>query len=113
MHRHIVPHPVFLESSNVDELTDSDFVFVCLGDGPERKLVVDTLVSTGVPFVDVGLGVYEVGGRLAGSVRVTTGTPDAHAHLDQRLPFDGADPAGDYATNIQIADLNALNAAWL
>lgn len=111
MHRHIIPHPVFIDSANVDELTSIDFVFVCMGDGPERKLVVDTLVSAAVPFVDVGLGVYEVNGRLAGSLRVTTGTPDAHDHLDRRLPFGDADPDGDYATNIQIADLNALNAA--
>lgn len=111
MHRHITPHPEYLDSTNVDQLADSDFVFVCMGDGPERKLVVEALVRADVPFIDVGIGVYEVDGRLAGSVRVTTSTPNATDHLDQRLPYSEADPAGDYTTNIQIADLNALNAA--
>ena len=111
MHRHVTPHPEYLGAGNIDELTDTDFVFVCMGDGSERKFVVDALVHANVPFIDVGIGVYEVDGRLAGSVRVTTSTPDVSDHLDQRLPYSDADPAGDYATNIQIADLNALNAA--
>ena len=111
MHRGITAHPEYLDTANVAQLADSDFVFICMGDGPERKLIVDTLVHAEVPFIDVGIGVYEVDGRLAGSVRVTTSTPDATDHLDQRLPHSDADPAGDYATNVQIADLNALNAA--
>ena len=111
MHRQVTAHPENLDSDNADQLADCDFVFVCMGDGRERKVVVDTLVEAEVPFIDVGIGVYEVAGRLAGSIRVTTSTPDATDHLDQRLPYSNDDDGGDYATNIQIADLNALNAA--
>ena len=41
---------------------------------------------------------------------MTTGTPSFHAHVPRRIHFtDGED--NEYSTNIQIADMNALNAA--
>jgi hypothetical protein len=58
------------------------------------------------------MGVYETDGQLSGLVRVTTSTPARrkHVHDHQRIPAaDGVGP-NDYQRNIQIADLNALNA---
>ena len=45
-------------------------------------------------------------------IRVSTGTPEHHQHtLDgQHIPFAENDGGGEYDRNIQIADLNALNA---
>jgi len=59
----------------------------------------------------VGMGVYAKNDALYGVLRVATGTPTSYVALRQhaRVPFsDGADD--EYTSNIQIADLNALNA---
>lgn len=111
VHRGIRPHDYFIDASNVHELRDMEFVFVAADDGKPRKLIVCKLQEYGVPFIDVGMGVYEIDGALAGQVRITSATRSKHDHLLARIPF--ANDAGDneYARNIQIADLNALNAA--
>ena len=62
-----------------------------------------------IPFFDVGLGVNTVDDCLVGTLRVTTGTKSKHDHLDNRISY-GDDVNNEYATNIQIADLNSLNA---
>jgi hypothetical protein len=112
MRRGIVPHPYHLDGSNASELAEMDFVFICIDRGEPRRTIVDALETAGVSFIDVGMGIYEIDGSLAGIVRTTTSTPTerAHVHSAQRIPFaDGDDH--DYEQNIQIADLNALNAA--
>jgi hypothetical protein len=70
------------------------------------------LQETQVPFIDVGIGVQEVMGSLGGIVRVTTSTANGREAAQGRLPMTNADPQNDYVHNIQIADLNALNAAF-
>ena len=113
MHRGIVAHEEFLDESNVDELAGMDFVFIAMDRGGPKRLLVERLEQHGIPFIDVGMGVQEVDGQLTGLLRVTTSTPDQrrHVHERQRIAFvdDGGDNA--YATNIQIADLNMMNAA--
>lgn len=111
MHRGVIPHPYFIDEANVQELADLDFVFVAVDDGEARKVIVDALEEFGVPFIDVGLGVEEVDGKLTGIVRTTTSTAEKRDHVGARISF--ADPGGvdDYRSNIQIAELNALNAA--
>lgn len=111
MHRGVVPHPYFIDEANVHELANLDFVFVAVDDGEAKKVIVDALEEFGVPFIDVGLGVEEVDGKLTGIVRTTTSTAEKRGHVAARISF--ADPGGadDYRSNIQIAELNALNAA--
>ncbi|MNL22985.1 hypothetical protein D3C87_1443510 [compost metagenome] len=60
-------------------------------------------------FSDVGLGVNTVDGKLTGAVRVTSATKDKNDHLSDRI-FSEDSENNDYASNIQIAELNALNA---
>ena len=77
-------------------------------------LIVDTLQAAGVPFADVGMGIYSADDALGGQVRVTTSTPHKRDHVWEydRIPFAAADdPANEYRNNVQIADLNMLNAA--
>lgn len=110
MHRGIVPHPYHIDGSNVDELRGMGFVFLCLDRGSDKKQIVEPLIKWGVPFVDVGMGVELVDGQLGGILRVTTVTPGKNDHLPVRISFaEGGDD--DYSSNIQIADLNALNAS--
>jgi hypothetical protein len=71
-------------------------------------MIVEKLETFGIAFVDTGLGVYEGESALAGVVRATTSTPE-HRGAKRRMPFATAAP-DDYERNIQVADLNALNA---
>jgi hypothetical protein len=104
----ITPHDCRVEEGNVHELQGMDFVFMCIDDGPSRQLIAAKLEEFGVAFIDTGLGVYKGEQGLAGLVRTTTSTPEYRA-AKQRLPFETAAP-DDYERNIQVADLNALNA---
>lgn len=112
MHRGIVPHPYFIDDTNVDELRGLDFVFIAIDDGEAKKLIVEALEAFGIPFIDVGMGVEEIDGKLTGIVRTTTSTPERRDHVASRVSFADPDGADDYRSNIQIAELNALNAAF-
>ena len=72
-------------------------------------MIIQYLLKNGISFIDVGLGVNAVDDILIGTVRVTTGTSDKHDHLADRISFVEEDN-NDYNTNIQIAELNCLNA---
>jgi hypothetical protein len=87
-----------------------DFVFVAVDDGPSKKIVCDFLVAQVKSFIDVGLGVHEKDGKLFGILRATTCTPAKHDHFAKLVSF--AQAKDDvYDSNIQIAELNMLNAA--
>jgi len=111
MHRGIKVHKEHIDSSNVELLRDMSFVFLCLDDGGAKKLIVQKLEEFGIPFVDVGMGVYLGETGLGGVARVTASTPRQRAHVQSRIPFAEIDVNNEYSQNIQIADLNALNAA--
>jgi hypothetical protein len=108
----IVPHPVRIEEANVHLLHGFDFVFVCVDKGSVRKLILDTLRAQGTSFVDVGMGVeVTADGKLWAVCRITAGTKGNTDHVDTRVPMADTDRDAVYTQNIQIADLNALNAA--
>lgn len=93
--------------SRLDSLT---FVFIAI-DAPEAKRpIIDYLERAGIAFIDVGMGVQETDTRLFGQVRTTLSTPADRATLRAHVTLQD-DGAGLYNTNIQIAELNALNAA--
>jgi hypothetical protein len=112
MHRGIVAHDCFVDDSNVGELRKMAFVFLCLDKGGPKRLIVEKLEEYGVPFVDVGMGLYVAKEALHGVLRVTTSTPTTHEHVRalNRITFTNGDGHDEYSTNIQVADLNALNA---
>lgn len=57
------------------------------------------------------MGVVLNGHRLAGIVRLTTSTPESRDLAAPHISYsDANNEANEYATNIQIAELNALNA---
>lgn len=96
--------------SNVDELRGMNFVFLALDGGSAKRSIIDYLDSQGIPFVDCGIGVYRKDDSLGGVVRVTTSTDGHRSHVAERISF--GDPDDDeYDWNIQIADLNMLNAS--
>ena len=113
MRRGIIPHDQFIDEDSVHELRDMNFVFLALDDGEAKRLVVEALEHHNVPFIDVGMGVYEKEGALGGILRTTTSTSSKRNHVweKKRIPFSDGNVNNDYSRNIQIADLNALNAA--
>lgn len=113
MRRGIIPHDRAVSATNVDEFQGMDFVFLALDGGEAKRLLVCKLEEFGVPFIDVGMGIYEVDGALSGVLRVTTSTPTLRDHVwsKERIPFSDGATNNVYSHNIQIADLNALNAA--
>lgn len=108
MRRKIVPHPQYVDESNIAELKQMDFVFLCI-EGSRKKIIVEYLIQNKIPFVDVGIEMYNANDTLGGMARVTTVTPDYHDHLSHTISF--SDREDDvYSQNIQIAEMNALNA---
>ncbi len=110
MRRKIIPHPQYIDRTTVTELKSMRFVFLCLDKGTSERIIVDYLLQNNIPFIDVGMGLYVENEALGGLVRVTTGTPTFHDHLAKRIPFSEGEE-NEYSRNIQIADMNALNAA--
>ncbi len=108
LHKHIIPHEEYLTEDNIGSLRGMSYVFICIDKGKEKKKLIQMMVSMALPLLDVGMGVEVVEDRLIGILRVTTGNPGKYDHLPQRISF-GEDDQNDYA-NIQIADMNALNA---
>ncbi len=110
MHRGIVDHAAYVDAGNVEELRSMDFVFLCLDRGSAKKIIVENLESFNLPFVDVGMGVNVTDDALGGILRITTSTPKQRDHLRNRISFGDGARGNEYDRNIQIADLNALNA---
>jgi hypothetical protein len=111
MHRGIVSHPYFIDGSTVSELAGVEFAFLAMDAGPGKAAAIDALDMSPTPFVDVGMGLYEVDSAIAGQLRVVTSLPAQRSRARRRIPIENVDAANEYGRNIQIADLNALNAA--
>lgn len=109
MRRGIKTFPIKITDENIDLLKGLSFVFICIDSNSARSMIITKLREYGVTFIDVGLGVNIADETLIGTLRVTVGTPEKHDHIPNRIGVAETDD-NEYATNIQIADLNALNA---
>jgi hypothetical protein len=108
----IVPHAEYATAEKIGQLAGLNFVFLCM-EGKAKRGIIQELEKLDLPFVDVGMGIYVAGNALGGIVRTTTSTPNRREHVwnSQRIPFSNGAERNEYDKNIQIADLNALNAA--
>lgn len=113
MRKNIIPHECFINEATVEQLKGMDFVFICIDKGAGKKLIVHRLEAWGIPFIDVGMGI-QLGedNTLGGIVTVTTNTPTKRDHFQSRTAFTDGEAANEYSQNVQIAELNALNAAF-
>lgn len=110
MHTGITAYPVFIDETNLNLLDDRTFVFLSMDNTPAKPSIIKHLRTRKIPFIDVGMGVEEIDGKLSGLLRVTLDLPDSAAidlHIQTRRDDVDED---DYSRNIQIADLNAQNA---
>ncbi|MEL3972087.1 ThiF family adenylyltransferase [Rossellomorea oryzaecorticis] len=105
----IMPYEVFIDGSNVKLLEGHDFVFLALDKAEAKSVIIDYLMTSGIPFVDLGMGLSVVGDSIRGSVRKTLVTPDNSSALNKIAIGQAADN-DVYSQNIQISELNALNA---
>src|SRR5260370_5149870 len=110
MHRGIVRHRVKIDATNIAELEGMSFVFLCMEGGAAKRAIVDKLEAMGVPFADVGMGIYSKRNSLGGMLRSVISLPDARNVARARISFASDDVNNEYDKNIQVADLNALNA---
>lgn len=112
MRHGIIAHDVYLDETNLHLLDGLDFVFVCVDRGTVKEKLVERLVANGMSFVEVGMGVMLVDGKLCGIVRTTTSTAETRTQAAPHISYaDGDGGANEYVSNIQIAELNALNSA--
>jgi len=111
MRRNIIPHPYLIDESNIVELNAMDFVFLCVDKGEPRKLLVDYFIENKIHFIDVGIGLINENNAITGLVRTTTYDPSSDNDISGKIPF-GNNEDDEYSTNIQVADMNALNAAF-
>lgn len=111
MHTGIIPHPEYLTVDNLHLLDTLDFVFVSMDGGRDKKLVIDYLCSKQIPFIHTGLGIQEVDTALKGQIKTTAMTNARNNHLDNRISYSDNDD-NIYGQNIQISELNALNACF-
>lgn len=100
-----------IDNSSANDLVGVNFAFVCVDSGSSRKGIFELLIGLGIPFIDVGMGLNRKQGAIAGAVRATHYASDnAKRVRDMGLAEMVDHPDDAYRANIQISELNALNA---
>jgi len=112
MRRAIFPHTGYLDEENIDQLADFDFIFLCVDKAAVRKLVSDFLHEKKIPFIDVGMELEFIDEQqcLIGTCRSTLVTPNKSNHYPRHVSLTECLPDDLYDSNVQVAELNALNA---
>ena len=112
MHKNVIPHPENINPSNIDIMSKMDFVFLSIDKSGIKNFLITKLEEYNVPFIDVGMRIEIAGDSLIGILRATTSTENKRDHVRKngRIPLSENDEEKVYSQNIQIAELNALNA---
>ncbi len=102
-----------IEAAGSADLDDVTFAFICVDKGSSRSDIIKALLERKIPFIDVGIGLgrNSQGGPLGGLIKTTYfSTDEAETLLEKRLVTLGDHPDQEYRSNVQIGELNALNA---
>ncbi len=110
MHKGIIAHNMYLRESDLSQLIDFNFIFLCIDDGLAKKPIIEYMMKNKIPFIDVGMGLHLVDNELLGTCRVTSISNEKSDHLSDRISFCESLEDDEYSQNIQITDMNALNA---
>jgi hypothetical protein len=101
----------FIDFSCGAEFDGVTFAFVCVDKGTARAGIFELLISRGIPFIDVGMGLNRKRGPVNGMVRTTYYSAEHGQKVRGQELADMSDQPDDiYRTNIQISEINALNA---
>jgi uncharacterized protein DUF6791 len=107
----LILQPKYVDSSSTGDFDGVTFAFVCVDKGSARAEIFDLLIGMHIPFIDVGMGLDRKQGALSGTLRATYYAADKAAKVrDMQLAEMVDDPDEMYRRNVQIAELNALNA---
>lgn len=113
MRKGIIDHPNYFSNNTLELLNNLDFVFMCFDQGSIKKIIVEKLESLDKPFIDVGISVESIDNDcLIGSIKVVSSKSGCRDFLrkNNRVCFEDANEDDIYNENIQIAELNSLNA---
>lgn len=104
--------PKFIDASCEQDLEGVTFAFVCVDKGSSRSGIFDLLISKKIAFIDAGMGLDRQKGALNGLLRTTYYSAENAEELrvKQLAPMSD-NPDDEYRLNVQISELNALNAA--
>jgi len=103
----------FIDASCGDDFEGVTFAFVCVDKGSSRAGIFDLLIAKKIPFIDVGMGLDRKHGPLSGILRATYYPPEHAEKIRAEALAEMSDrPADEYRKNIQIGELNALNACF-
>jgi hypothetical protein len=103
----------FLDDTSGDALEGVTFAFVAVDKGSSRAGIFDLLIAKKIPFIDVGMGLNRTEAGLGGMLRATYYPVESAAELKAKGLAELVDhPDDEYNSNIQIGELNALNAAY-
>ena len=112
-HANITPASERITDTSIERLRSFAFVFLTIDHGASRIFISDWLSSNGIPFVDCGMGLNRAPVGLNGVARVTGVDRAAFEATSRTVFLPGDDPKdGEYRRQGQIAELNALNAAF-
>jgi hypothetical protein len=101
----------FILSDSFEDMVGVTFAFVCVDKGSARKGIFELLIKMRIPFIDVGMGLDKLRGSISGTLRTTYFDPEiAEVLLEKKQAPMNDLPNDVYKTNIQISELNALNA---
>lgn len=110
MHKNIIAHNRFIDEENLALLNTLDFVFLCVDKGDVKKLIIEGLLQNEIPFIDSGIGITSAEDMLLGQIRSTLISVNSQKGL-KTIDMSADNEEDDaYKSNIQIAELNALNA---
>ena len=101
----------YIQSNSDEDLQGVTFAFVCVDKGKSREDIFNLLINMKIPFIDVGMGLDRENNRISGTIRTTYYSEDNAEDLKNKMlaPLDDL-PDDIYKNNIQISELNALNA---
>lgn len=108
----IISHSEDLTCDNIDQLLHGfDFVFVCIDNAEARIFTTEFLGYSNIPFIDTGIGLYVTNNEISGQIRTTCCNDDSFDKIKDYIPTTNPEVDNAYRSNIQIAEINALNAA--
>jgi hypothetical protein len=110
MHKAVIPHSDFLSDENIEILDGLSYVFICIDKGSTKKAIIQYLKHKSIPFVDTGIGLHVHEDTLLGQARVTVGLPNLYDKISRYIDQNDNEVDDAYQSNIQIAEINALNA---
>lgn len=101
----------FINDESELDLNGVTFAFVCVDNGASRAGIFDILIKLNIPFIDVGIGLNKKDSALSGMARTTLFPVDEQQRIrSMRLAEENEIEDNIYKVNVQIAEINALNA---